>query len=275
MSSRFRSLRGLCLFCLIFGGRAFNDTIVLFETVLGNFEVQLYDRAGPSVSTPQTAANFLNYVVNGDYQNTFLHRSVPGFVIQGGGFTIENNTLDVIPQNPPVVNEPGNTNVRGTIAMAKIGGDPDSATNQWFFNLGDNSANLDNQNGGFTVFGHVLGNGMAVVDALAAVTAYDASVPLGSAVFNQLPLLNPVLTEENFLIVQEITVVPFELTAIGMGQGGVTLSWKGAGDTPVEVQRATNLDAQDWQTLATVTDAAYTDASPPATGPVYYRLRKP
>lgn len=67
--------------------------------------------------------------------------------------------------------------------MAKLGGDPDSATSQWFFNLSNNSANLDAQNEGFTVFGEVVGDGMVVVDAIAALPAF----PFGGA-FDNLPL---------------------------------------------------------------------------------------
>ena len=119
-----------------------NATIVEFRTAEGTFQVNLYDNA-----TPETVANFLNYVNNGRYTNSVFHRSAPGFVVQGGGFTYDLALpLNEVPTFPAVVNEPVYANVRGTIAMAKLGGDPDSATAQWFFNLGDNTANLDNQN---------------------------------------------------------------------------------------------------------------------------------
>ena len=156
-------------------------TIVEFQTVMGNFEVNLYDN-----STPATVANFLDYVNNGGFTNSVYHRSVPGFVVQGGGFAFSMTLpLDAIPTNPPVTNEPEFSNVRGTIAMAKFAGDPDSATSQWFFNLADNSADLDGQNGGFTAFGQVIGDGMAVLDAIAALPTYD----FGDAT-NELPLRN-------------------------------------------------------------------------------------
>jgi cyclophilin family peptidyl-prolyl cis-trans isomerase len=107
---------------------------------------------------------------------------VPGFVVQGGGFSItpEGNVLDV-PTYGPVQNEFGASNLRGTVAMAKVGGDPNSATSGWFFNLADNSANLDYQNGGFTVFGDV--DSMAAVDAIAALVTVNAGDP-----FDNLPL---------------------------------------------------------------------------------------
>ena len=156
-------------------------TVVEFQTVMGNFEVNLYDNA-----TPQTVANFLNYVNNGAYTSSVIHRSVPGFVVQGGGFSYGLGFPPVaIPANPAVTNEPVFANVRGTIAMAKIAGNPNSATNQWFFNLSDNSTGLDGQNGGFTVFGEVVGSGMDVLDAIAALERFAFAPPLG-----ELPLQN-------------------------------------------------------------------------------------
>jgi len=165
--------------------------------------IELFDQAGPNRTrtTPLTAANFLAYANAGEYNNTFIHRSVPGFVVQGGGFTVANAQPGIlignVTQFPAVVNEPkpaGSSvanNVRGTIAMAKLGSDPNSATNQWFFNLADNSANLDAQNGGFTVFGRVLGNGMAAVDAIAQVPRFRYASPFDTIPLRNVPGANP------------------------------------------------------------------------------------
>lgn len=160
-----------------------NATIVQFQTSLGNFEVNLYDEA-----TPETVANFLAYLKAGTYENTFFHRSVKGFVVQGGGFVVqEDNSLAPNPNPLSPINEPVYSNVAGTIVMAKVGNDVNGATNQWFFNLGDNSANLDVQNGGFTVFGEVMGDGMEVLAEIEAVQTYNLSARFGGA-FGQLPL---------------------------------------------------------------------------------------
>jgi peptidyl-prolyl cis-trans isomerase A (cyclophilin A) len=158
--------------------------------------VELFDAAGAgrTRTTPATVANFLSYVDGGHYANTFIHRSVPGFVVQGGGFTVTNTSPVTVPsvtQFPAVVNEPGNTNVRGTIAMAKLGSDPNSATNQWFFNLANNAANLDAQNGGFTAFGRVLGGGMAAVDAMAQVPRFGYGSPFDTIPLRNVPGANP------------------------------------------------------------------------------------
>lgn len=162
-------------------------TIVQFQTVMGNFEVNLYDKA-----TPKTVENFLAYVTTDAYKNTIIHRSIPDFVIQGGGFQyVDNSPLVSIPQKPTVINEPVYANKRGTIAMAKIGGSPDSATNQWFFNVVDNASTLDDNNGGFTVFGEVTGSGMQILDAMAAVNIFEAN----TGVFKTLPLRNYTMTD--------------------------------------------------------------------------------
>ncbi len=159
------------------------DTIVRFETAMGNFHVQLADTVAPL-----TVANFLNYVNDGDFVNSFFHRLVPGFVLQGGGFTFQDNQFNFVPTDPAVLNEYNISNTYGTIAMAKTSEGPDTATSQFFFNLGDNSENLDAQNGGFTVFGQVMGSGMDVVNLLASKTVWDASSFYGA--FSDLPLID-------------------------------------------------------------------------------------
>ncbi len=113
------------------------------------------DMALFSNRTPITRQNFLKYVTDGDYTNSFIHRSSPGFVIQGGASNIINGSIGSVPTDPPIVNEFGISNTLGTISMAKLGGNPNSATSQWFVSLGANTNNLDFQNGGFTVFGRM------------------------------------------------------------------------------------------------------------------------
>lgn len=174
----------LLIFSALTAPAASAASYVCAETSLGNICLELFDDVAP-----RTVQNFLNYVRGGDYNNTFIHRSVPGFVIQGGGYYFGPGiSTTEVPKDPPVVNEYNRSNLRGTIAMAKLGNDPNSATSEWFINLADNSANLDNQNGGFTVFGQVIGNGMAVVDQIAARQRYNFTASLGGA-FNEVPML--------------------------------------------------------------------------------------
>ena len=147
------------------------STVVRFETNFGNIDIEMKESAAP-----MNVQNFLNYVNDGDYDNSIIHRSVPGFVIQGGALYSNGNALVEIPENNAVVNEFHLSNVRGTISMAKLENQPNSATNNFFFNVRNNSANLDNQNGGFTVFGEVIA-GMNIIDLIASL--YTASsVPL-------------------------------------------------------------------------------------------------
>lgn len=139
-------------------------TVVRVNTTLGDFYLEMFDEV-----TPITVNNFLGYVNAGLYNGTIVHRLSPGFVIQGGGYTFYEDVqsfYEIEPGNP-IVNEPRRSNQRGTISMAKQPGNPHSATNQWFINLGNNTG-LDIDNGGYAVFGRVLGDGMKVVDAIAA-----------------------------------------------------------------------------------------------------------
>jgi cyclophilin family peptidyl-prolyl cis-trans isomerase len=178
------------------------ETVVRFTGNGGEeFDIELF-----GADAPLTVRNFLNYVESGRYDASIIHRTVPGFVIQGGGFALNGTRLQPVVTDASVKNEPGISNLRGTVAMAKLGGNPNSATSQWFINLADNSAILDAQNGGFTVFGRVLGNGMAVVDRIAGYQTYNATVQLGGA-FGELPLRAGELTRENLILFETARVL--------------------------------------------------------------------
>lgn len=134
---------------------------------------------------PVTVKNFLDYATSGHFDRTIFHRIVPGFVIQGGGYSRyfnERATRD------PIAYEGANglNNVRGTISMARTD-DPNSAAAQWFINLTDNPK-LDHRVNdlgiiyGYTVFGRVV-SGMEIVDAIGSVDTgaggpFDSEVPL-------------------------------------------------------------------------------------------------
>lgn len=160
---------------------------VEIPTALGVIVVELWPEVAPC-----TVNNFLAYVESGRYDGTFIHRAVDGFVIQGGGFFYDESDgiFSEIVLDPPVPNEPGVSNLRGTIAMARIGGQPDSATSQFFVNLADNVF-LDSVDGGFTVFGEVVEPTMQVVDAIDALPRVEGPFALHSSlrnVFQELPV---------------------------------------------------------------------------------------
>ena len=135
---------------------------VRFETSHGDFSVEV-DEA----SAPISAQNFLRYVDEGFYDGTIFHRVIPGFMIQGGGFTEDMGHKS---GHAPIRNEADNglKNLRGTLAMARTN-DLHSATSQFFVNLVDNDfLNHRTGNFGYAVFGRVVG-GIEVVDKIAKV----------------------------------------------------------------------------------------------------------
>ncbi|GAL03126.1 peptidyl-prolyl cis-trans isomerase PpiB [Photobacterium aphoticum] len=136
-----------------------------FTTNLGDIEIELnMDLA------PVTCKNFLQYCQDGFYEGTIFHRVIQGFMIQGGGHTVDMTEKET---RDPIVNEAnrGLKNMVGTIAMARTDA-PHSATAQFFINLANNSfldfTETTNQGWGYTVFGQVTA-GMDVVKAIAKV----------------------------------------------------------------------------------------------------------
>jgi cyclophilin family peptidyl-prolyl cis-trans isomerase len=144
---------------------ASGNPVVVIETSAGTITAELYkDRA------PVSVENFLRYVADGHYTGTTWHRVVPGYVIQGGGYTPD---MREKPTRRPIQNEATNglSNVRGTLAMARTRA-ARSATAQFYINVATNTA-LDHrgfspEDFGYAVFGRVL-EGMDVVDRIAAV----------------------------------------------------------------------------------------------------------
>ncbi|NIO10774.1 MAG: peptidylprolyl isomerase A [Deltaproteobacteria bacterium] len=135
---------------------------VVFTTTQGSFLVEFYPN-----KAPLTVKNFLAYVDSGFFDNTIFHRVIPGFMIQGGGFTQDMKRKTT---QPPIKNEAKNglKNKRGTLSMARTR-DVNSATSQFFVNVKDN-AFLDHgvRDYGYAVFARVIA-GMEVVDKIAAV----------------------------------------------------------------------------------------------------------
>jgi len=136
---------------------------VSFSTTVGEYILELHRCAAP-----KTVDNFLQYVDDGFYDDTLIHRVENGFVIQGGGYDLDKKEK---PGRPPVPNETPNgmRNNKGTISMAR-GMDPNGATSQFFINLRDNgSLDVPGKGGaGFTVFGRVV-EGMDVVEQIGVV----------------------------------------------------------------------------------------------------------
>lgn len=175
-------------------------TIVEMQTSHGVIELNLFDQQAPN-----TVANFLSYIEDDAYNQTVIHRSVSDFVIQGGGFTFTDELVPITTK-PTVVNEPVLSNVKGTIAMAKLANDENSATSQWFFNMVDNSEALDTQNGGFTVFGQITAQSQATLDNIAGLV-HCGDIPLVDITSEQCSSSDVALSSANFVTINSVVVL--------------------------------------------------------------------
>jgi peptidyl-prolyl cis-trans isomerase A (cyclophilin A) len=138
---------------------------VVLETSQGAITIELYPE-----KSPKSVANFLQYVRDGFYAGTVLHRVIPGYLVQGGLYTRDLRPKRTRPAIPDEADN-GLSNLRGTIAVAR-GTDPNSGTAQFFFNLVDNLrldfvGNQSSLTWGFAVFGKIT-KGMDVLDKIAA-----------------------------------------------------------------------------------------------------------
>jgi cyclophilin family peptidyl-prolyl cis-trans isomerase len=162
---RFCEAAGLALFCMTLPVAAQQAPIVELTTSMGAVRIQL-----DPAKAPKSVENFLQYVKDGHYKGTIFHRVIPGFMVQGGGFTPD---FKQKPTRGPIPNEAGNglKNEVGTLAMARTP-DPNSATAQFFINVARNEF-LDHraptpQDFGYAVFGRVVA-GMDVIEKIVRV----------------------------------------------------------------------------------------------------------
>ena len=224
-----------------------NGTTLEFKTnyqaqnVISSFFVELYDNQNQSnKSTPITSNNFIEYINDGSYENSLIHRIESDFVIQSGSFKhpqVASNQIQGIPQvinsKEEIINEPGNSNLLGTIAMAKVAGKPNSATSSWFINLANNKS-LDSSNEGFTVFGHILGDGiknpLIISDLFKQLSINDPTARNGYNItygnglnFTQLPLYNlssskpwsgNIVYKDNYFAIESISTIDKRASAI-------------------------------------------------------------
>jgi cyclophilin family peptidyl-prolyl cis-trans isomerase len=198
------------------------NTIVQFDVMgiqgpngpTSSFQVELFDS-----QTPITVANFLSYVGNHAYDNSIIHRNVKDYFVQGGGTKLAGPDTEASPTPSPVTpiasypsiqNEPGISNLRGTIAMARTS-NPNSAASQWFFNMRDNTyLDYPNDPNGWTVFGRVLGSGMSVLDEINNTPTYDitANYSTSGPYFRETPLFQDTSNNRFFITLSSVNVVP-------------------------------------------------------------------
>jgi cyclophilin family peptidyl-prolyl cis-trans isomerase len=231
----------------LLAAQTFAGTLVQFRTPLGTLDVELFDEAKPI-----TVRNFLRYVQSGVYTNMFLHRWAPEFVVQGGGFVVaargNTNVFEAVPNFGSISNEynAGRTlsNSFATLAMARLGGVTNSATSQWFFNLGNNSF-LDSVDGGFTVFGRVL-RGTNVLNRFNNTTLTNRIfvLPLGDP-FNELPVLSVTPTFRDLVYV-DISLLNIQTASLPNGQREI--SWTSISNRPNHVEFTTAFPPS-WQPL--------------------------
>lgn len=203
-------------------------TIVRLTTSVGDIDINLYDEL-----TPVTVENFLLYVDSEAYDDSFFHRYVTGYIAQSGGFVYAQETgVQNIHTAQAISNEPFFSNIRGTIAMAKVGNNPNSATSQWFINLDNNASNLDFQNSGFTVFGEVMLDDMDHIDTLSQLDVFNfggalASLPLRD--YTREDVVNEVeVTHEHLVMISSIRVIDDAIDTLG-GAAPVPTSFVSSG----------------------------------------------
>ncbi len=259
------------------GGRTLGGTLAQFHIPpRGDMVIELYDP-----DKPVTTSNFVHYVTSGSYHDMFAHRWDPQFVIQGGGFymadrTTTNASVKPVATFPAITNEysVGRTfsNTYGSIAMARQSGGTNSATSQWFLNLGNNSA-LDAVDGGFTVFGQ-LRVGTNVLNRFNLTTAANGIYRWGYASpFGELPAYSTTAPGSEDLVYVAITLpAPPRLEVRLNANTTRDLSWNSLSNLVNYLEFTTNASS-GWQILLSTNSPGgtlhYTDTAAPGASRLY------
>jgi peptidyl-prolyl cis-trans isomerase A (cyclophilin A) len=233
-------------------------TLAQFRTVFGDIEVELYDQ-----DKPVTVQNFIRYVQSGAYRDSILHRcpvnpttGLSDFVVQGGGVIVTNRgttnaALQFVPTFDDISNEFGVgrqlSNVYGTIAMAKRGGDTNSANSQWFFNLNNNSfLDAADTNNLFVVFGSVV-RGTNVLNQFIG-RSYNNGIANLGGVLSELPVNYSGSRQPTYDDLFYLDISLLNVQVRSTGDGAKEISWNSVSNLVNHVEFTTNLPPV-WQTL--------------------------
>jgi cyclophilin family peptidyl-prolyl cis-trans isomerase len=240
---------GIFLFLTFLTVASHAGILAQFRTVYGDMDVELFDK-----DKPITVANFIRYVQAGKYKDLFFNRLEPGFVIQAGGWYVAdrgtaNASITDVVRFPPIKNEYGAGNIYsnayGTIAMAKVAGDTNSASSEWYFNLANNLfLDAHDSNHYFTVFGRVL-KGTNILNILNTFQ-YDDGTQVTNLVMNrsdwdpafaELPLREPYVAENTILYV-DISLLNVQIKRTNNVQ---EISWNSVAGKTNRVEYTTTL----------------------------------
>jgi cyclophilin family peptidyl-prolyl cis-trans isomerase len=244
------------------------ETIVRFTTNEGTYEAELFNSL-----TPLTAANFLNYSAR--YNNAIVQRSVSNFVLQVGRYTVGDNGLSEITKDANINNEFNSqtSNIRGTLSMATPGNNINGGSSEWFINTKDNSANLDAVP--HTVFARIIGNGMTVVDKIAALNVTDltAATGIGNSTdgpLNTVPLRVP-FTATSKELTGTVSTTANSTTVTGIGTKFLTELYGNIPSLGTSTGSRISIGSETYRVLSIQSDTSLTlDTTP--TAPVTPRV---
>ena len=234
------------------------EKIVRFTSNEGTFEVEMFNGL-----TPLTVGNFLGYTAR--YTDAIVQRSVSNFVIQAGGFTVNDNQLSEITKDANINNEFNSTtsNIRGTLSMATPGNNINGGSSEWFFNTNNNSTSLDAVP--HTVFGRVIGNGMTVVDKIAALPVTDLSTATGigdstNGPVNTVPMRVP-FTELSKALTGTVSATASSTTVVGVGTKFLTELYGSLTGTGSRIR----INGATFRVISVQSDTSLTLVAAPAT----------